>query len=199
MPLVIPVAHDIVCPWCWIAVSQTRRLTARYGVEFDWLGYELYPDGLDTPTYSPKRPAMETDKPPTPRRLALAYAAEDMDPPSSLPPVIRSHNPLEAIEYAKTIGAQQEVLDRLYSAFWKHGMDISSLEVLELLFKGITHDFGPVREAIVERRFKDKIVGFDKPAYSKGIYNVPTFWIGGVRYAEEPYRVLARVIEAAIG
>jgi 2-hydroxychromene-2-carboxylate isomerase len=38
-----------------------------------------------------------------------------------------------------------------------------------------------LRAAISQRKFADRLVNFDDDAYAAGIYNVPTFIIGGER------------------
>jgi hypothetical protein len=41
-------------------------------------------------------------------------------------------------------------------------------------------------------------VGFDDPAYASGVYNVPTFFIGEERYAEQPLTVLKKAVRGAL-
>jgi hypothetical protein len=53
-------------------------------------------------------------------------------------------------------------------------------------------------QAIKERRFEDKIIAFDEPSYATGVYNVPTFYIGGERYAEQPYGVLQQAMRKLV-
>lgn len=200
MPLVIPVAHDFICPWCWIAVFQTKQLATEFDVSFDWIGYELYPENLEWPaTPAPNtEPKPVSPKPKTPTRMELAYAAENMDKPTvKRPEHMRSHNAHEAVELAKLSGVQDAVIETLYRAYWEEGTEINDSEILCSLLKEFV-DTAELRNAIVTRQFADKIVGFDEPAYENGVYNVPTYWIGGERYAEQPTRVLSNVIRAAM-
>ena len=77
MPLTIPVAHDFICPWCWVGLHQARRLQEELGVDIEWRGYELYPEDLEWPDYpSPTQPPI--NKPSVPSRLDLLLAAEGM-------------------------------------------------------------------------------------------------------------------------
>ncbi|MCH8980301.1 MAG: DsbA family protein, partial [Armatimonadetes bacterium] len=113
MSLVVPVAHDFVCPWCWIGLRQTRRLKAHYGVEFEWLSYELLPEGLARP---PKKKPEFVDprRPYVPSRLALAYAAERMDVPTAQPSASLSTHPAhEAVEFARTKGVHSALVERI--------------------------------------------------------------------------------------
>lgn len=195
--LVIPVAHDFSCGWCWIGLSQTKRLQQEFAIRFDWIGYELYPESMPLPGPSAPRPEEHPNKPKTPSRLALAYAAEGMDPPTNKHPLTRTHNAHEAVEYAKFEGVQDRLVERLYRAFWEEATNIDDIPTLLKLSQGIVESLSELERAIVERRFKDKIVPYDDEAYASGVYNVPTFWIGGERYAEQPYRVLAAALQKA--
>lgn len=189
MAQTIPIAHDFVCPWCWIAVSQAKRLKRDFGIEVEWVGYELWPEELEWPTKAETR-IVNPDRPAVPGRLALALAAEGIELPPSKRPQIRTHNAHEAVEFAKTLGFEKDLVDRLYRAYWVHGLDINNLTTIRLMATGLIRDLDELERAIVERRFASNITGFDNPAYEKGIFNVPTFVINGERFAEQPYSVL---------
>jgi len=186
MPVVIPLAHDFICPWCWIGFRQAQRLAAEFDIEFAWQGYELFPDELEWPEASPLIPE-STDRPPTPSRLDLAYAAENMAKPHvPRPPNMRSHFAHEAVAEAQRHGTADALLARLYPALWEGGLNINDPDILVRLAAGLVPDLADFRTALIERRHAEAITGFDDPAYATGIYNVPTFRIGGARYAEAP-------------
>ncbi len=194
MSLVIPVAHDYICPWCWIALSQTKRLSEEFGVTFDWLGYELMPEELEWPDSPAPAAAPNPNRAPTPSRLDLALAAEGIVIPKvDKPKKMRSHNALQAAEHAKTQGVFDAFNERMYRAFWEQGKEINSVDVICELAEGLM-DADDLRRAVEERRYKDKIVPFDDEAYAAGVYNVPTYFIGGEKYAEQPTRTLAEAI-----
>lgn len=194
--MTIQVAHDFTCPWCWIAFGQTVRLHERYGVDFDWAGYELWPEGLQ----HPPSPAAVNDpnRPKVPSRLELAYWASDAQKPRTVPKTDEIHNALEAVEHAKPLMVGQQLVARLYNALWMEGRPIHNVDELVRQAEGIVPDLDAFERDIVERANAHKIVSFDEQAYSLGVYNVPTFFIAGKKYAEQPYPVLARAIEAAM-
>lgn len=188
------IAHDYVCPWCWIAVSQTRRLSERFGVEFDWVGYELFPENLPLPPYVPP-PIKNPDRPETPRRIELAYAAEGMlKPTAARPRDMRSHNALEATEFMKSIGKQDEFIEAMYRAHWEEAKVIDDLDVICSIAAAFTDQLDELRSAVEEKKFDHLIVKFDNEAYAAGVYNVPTYFIGDQRLAEQPSIVLAHAI-----
>jgi predicted DsbA family dithiol-disulfide isomerase len=192
--MTIPVAHDFTCPWCWIGLHQARRLTKEFGVTFEWLGYELYPDEEPWPEPTQKAP-LPANRPPTPSRLELLYAAEAMDPPTApRPKQMRVRNALLAVEYAKEHGDHDKLVEALYRAYWEGGIDISNFDFLQRLITAHGMDGAEARRAIEERQHLDRLVPFDAEAYARGVYNVPTFFIGNERCAEQPYRVLRNAV-----
>lgn len=193
--MVIPVAHDFICPWCWIGMSQARRLRAELGVQFEWRGFELYPEGMAWP---PPSIAETSNRPPTPSRYDLALAAEGLGPVKG-PLGMRTFRAHQALEYAKKKGVGQEYLERLYDGYWKQGLRINDLPVLKFLATGLMDDLDELELAVAEQRFRSEVVVFDDPAYAAGVYNVPTFWINEERYAEQPYSVLKQAVIEALG
>lgn len=196
--MVIEVAHDYICPWCWIAIHQVEELEQKFGVQFEFLGYELMPEELEWSESTPT-PEVKTNRPATPTRMDLAYAASHVPPPpkGAQPKRMRSHNALLATEYAKSVGKQMEFVRRLYDAFWLEGIEINALENLKILAEGIIDDPEAMLDSVQSKEFESKIVKFDDDAYAAGVYNVPTYFIGGKRYAEQPTGVLAEAIQKA--
>ena len=195
MVLHIPLAHDFTCPWCWIGLFQAKRLREEFGATFDWIGYELYPEDLDWPP--PSVPTVEPfGRPRIPSRLDLAYAAEGLERPTAeRPKNMRIHNAHEAVEFAKMQGKADELVEILYQAYWLRGEPINEPQVLANLAKTVIENVPEMLKAVNERRFKDKIIGFDAQAYSTGIWNVPTFIIGTEKLAEQPYVAIKAAVQ----
>lgn len=200
MSVVIPVAHDIVCPWCYVGHAQARRLEQEFGVQFDWIGYELYPEPMPFDDGTPPPPPPPANKPKTPSRFQLMLAAENMELPKvSRPYPIRSHDALAALEFAKAHSDINPLLDAVYHAYWAEGQDIGEREVVLNLAEACGLDRAALNKALEDRRYASLIIPFDEGANEKGVWNVPTFWIGEGRYAEQPYRVLATAMREHLG
>jgi predicted DsbA family dithiol-disulfide isomerase len=198
MSVTIPVAHDFICPWCWVGMLQAKRLEEDFDVKIEWLGYELFPDELEWPEWTPGPPP-PANKPVTPSRFDFLLAADGITMPSvERPHKMRTHYAHEAVEYAKTEGVANELTEALYRAYWQRGEEINNPDVIHRVAEGIVKDHDALDEAVRTRKFKDNIVGFDDPAYALGIYNVPTFHIDGGRYAEQPYSALHAAVRSAI-
>lgn len=193
-PMVVPLAHDFSCPWCWIGLFQAQRLAAEFNVRFEWIGYELYPEG--TPYDEAKPREHPANRPPTPGRLELAYAAQGMRRPQNRGPVdIRTHKAHEAVEFARQFGPVDSLIEAIYRAYFEQAADIDDIQVIAGVARPFVADLDEMLRSIAERRFQDRIVPFDHDAYESGVYNVPTFFIGGERYAEQPYVVLKEALE----
>src|SRR5512135_1438127 len=100
-PLVIPVAHDFTCPWCWIGLFQAKRLMAEFGVEIEWRGHELMPEELEWP--APRTPTPEPlNRPATLSRFEFLTLMDGVQvPPVERPKRMRVHAALEAVEFMK--------------------------------------------------------------------------------------------------
>jgi riboflavin biosynthesis pyrimidine reductase/predicted DsbA family dithiol-disulfide isomerase len=195
MPQTIPVAHDFVCEWSWIALFQLKRLKHEFDIEIDWKGYELWPEGLEREPCKPRQ--FHPDRPKTPTRFELAVAAEGLVfPEVDRPTDILTHNAHEAVEFAKEEGVADELVERIYHAYWSHGLDISNPAVLAMLAKGLIEDISGMLGAIHDKKYRDHIIPFDDPARHTGVHSTPTLWIGGERYSQQPYRVLRQALGA---
>jgi len=189
MSLTIPVAHDFICPWCWIGFFQAKDLEKEFAVKIDWLSYELMPDAIPWGEPTPI-PELEPDRPKTPSRIELAYEVQGMERPTAQRPKrMRSHNAHEATLFAKEHGQADEVVEILYRAYWERGEEINSPLVLARLLKDVV-DTDAMLDAIAERRYAEQIIPFDEAAYASGVYYVPTFFIGDARLAEDTYKAI---------
>ncbi|MEQ1822273.1 MAG: DsbA family protein [Fimbriimonadaceae bacterium] len=192
--MIIPVAHDFNCPWCWVALFQTKQLKAEFGVEFEWRAYELMPEALPWDESAP-RPEAKTDRPKTPTRMDLAYAAQGIPKPTAeRAKRMRTHNCHEAVEFAKLEGVHEPLIEAIYRGYWEQSLNVNEIDTLIELAKACVSDLAGLRLAIETKQFNDKIVPYDDEAYASGVYNVPTYWIGGERYAEQPISVLREAI-----
>jgi riboflavin biosynthesis pyrimidine reductase/predicted DsbA family dithiol-disulfide isomerase len=193
--VVVPIAHDFTCPWCWIALFQAKRMKSEFGVAIEWRGYELWPEELEWPE---SRPSMTIpNKPSTPSRLDFIKMMDAVEIPTvERPKRMRVHAPLEAVEYVKNCALDRvdDFVEAVYRAHWERGERIGDIPVIVDLARPFVEHPEELTAALEDRRYLDRIVHFDAPSYKAGIFNVPTFWIGDERFAEQPYQVLRRAL-----
>jgi len=191
----IKVVHDFICPWCWVGLFQAQRLQKEFGVEIEWIGGELFPEELAWP-----EPAIRVPDPPnrpaTKSRFEFLKYIEGIEVPKvTRPPRMRSHNAHLAVEFAKMVGKADQVVEALYRAYYESGQPIGELETAVAITGPIVGDEEGLRRAIDAEQGAETFIHFDDPAYAEGIYNVPTFFIGDERLAEQPYGEIRAAME----
>lgn len=159
------------------------------------MSYELYiyPEPYPDPRPKPMVPA---DRPRTPTRIELGFLASQVPKPRYFWDGHWIHNAMEAVEHAKSLGSGDALIDVLYQVLWIDGHDINDVSVLAHLAKGVVPDVDAMVRDIEGRKFADQIVPFNDAAYANGVYNVPTFFIAGKRFAEQPYVALQRALQS---
>jgi len=189
--LSVTIAHDYLCPWCWVGFFQAQRLREEFPqINQVWRGFELLPEELgplpdDTP--QPKDPAAP------PSRFELFSQAESAPVPEGRTiGVVRTHNALEGAAYAQDKAPERfdAYNEAVYRAFWERSEDISALNVLGRLAEGAGLDRAAFLQAVSSKAYYDQIVCFDDDAYAADVTHVPTFLFRGERCAEAPYTTI---------
>ena len=185
----LTVAHDYICPWCYIGWFQSLRLKKEFpALTFEWKGFELLPEGLP---YTPKPPDPDADlKPRTPSRLELLEAADGIKVPARSGPLSNSRLALEGAEFAAAQSKADAYHDAVYRAYWRDDRDISDKAVLTEIAESVGLDIGKFLEALEKRTFRNAIVEYDEPAHQAGVWNVPTWMFPEAWVAEQPYSLL---------
>jgi predicted DsbA family dithiol-disulfide isomerase len=210
----IDVISDTVCPWCFIGKRRLMRAMAqRSHIAFDvkWRPYRLDPTvpkgGMDRQAYmrakfgeDPMRIvemhkliAQEGEK----EGIAFDFAAI-----TRRPDTLDSHR---LIRWAEEHGVQDDVVERLFIAYFENGEDIGDVRVLADIADLCGMDGIEVAQmldgdtdlALVERE--------DQIAHEMGVTGVPAMIFGGklaVSGAREPevmVSVIDRVTEMSAG
>jgi predicted DsbA family dithiol-disulfide isomerase len=189
------IAHDYLCPWCWVGFFHAQRLKEEFPhIRQDWRGYELLPEELGPlPDYRP-----QPRDPTAPLSRFELFAKEEGHPvpEGRTIGIIRTHNALEGAEYIKDLHPEHfdAYNEAVYRAFWERSEDISDIGVLQAILAkigldspGIQIQFG---ESLAGKVYHDRIVRFDDGAYADDITHVPTFVFRGERCAEAPYATI---------
>ncbi len=194
--LSVTIAHDYLCPWCWVGFFQAKRLREEFPqIAQDWRGYELLPEELGPlPDYTPQ--PRDPDTPPS--RFELFAEAEGHPVPEGRTiGVVRTHNALEGAAFAQATAP--DCFDRynegVYRAFWERSEDISDLDVLAWIAGDAGLDRGAFVQAVRAKAYHGEIVRFDDDAYAADITHVPTFKFRGERCAEAPYATVRELAE----
>ena len=179
----IDIVSDTVCPWCFIGKRRLERaLALRPDMEFDirWRAYRLDPtippEGVDRKQYmqakfgnNPNRQAMQD---------ALKQAGDSEGIAFAFDKIARSPNTLDShrlIRWSASAGVQNEVVERLFEAYFEEGRDIGNADVLIEIASDAGMDSATVADLLEQGADREIIEKEDVMAHRLGITGVPTF------------------------
>lgn len=203
----IDIVSDTVCPWCFIGKRRIERAMAlRPDVKFDvvWRPYRLDPsiprEGVDRRAYlkakfgdSPRTSAMGE---------AIRSEGESEGIAFAFDKIARSPNTLDShrlIRWSANAGKQDQIVERLFQAYFIEGQDIGNSAVLSEVAAKAGMDGALVGRLLAGDADLESVEREAGLANEMGITGVPTFifdskfMISGAREAE----LLVRVIDKA--
>ena len=201
-PLIIEVASDVICPWCYIGKRRLEKALALLDGEVKpdvrWLPFQLNPDmpagGMPRAEYrKAKFGSLERG-----RQLDARVAAEGRGEgiEFAFERIERTPNTAAAhqlIDLAQSQGKGREVVDALFRAYFEEARDIGAAEVLASIAMGAAVRGWPSQanaQAVAER---------EEGVRNLGISAVPTFIFEhkfGVSGAHPPESLAAAIREA---
>jgi predicted DsbA family dithiol-disulfide isomerase len=180
--LTIDVVSDVVCPWCYLGKKRlTRALAAAQGdIPVRWLPYQLDPSipagGLDRKTYLRKKFGNDGRLAAVHDRLRALGAEEGIA--FAFGSIERAPNTIDAhrlIRWASATGAQDKVVERLFSLYFEQGRDIGDRRLLVETAREADMDHEAIEkllaEGVDEREVRHQIA----QAQSLGVTGVPFF------------------------
>jgi predicted DsbA family dithiol-disulfide isomerase len=203
----IDIVSDTVCPWCFIGKRRIERAMAlRPDVSFEvfWRPYRLDPtiprEGVDRRAYlrakfgdSPRSSAMGD-------AIRSEGAGEGIE--FAFDKIAKSPNTLDShrlVRWSASAGVQDEVVERLFRAYFIDGKDIGDATELATVAADAGMDGELVASLLASDADLESVEREAGLANEMGITGVPTFifdsklMISGARDAE----LLARVIDKA--
>lgn len=203
----IDVVSDTVCPWCFIGKRRLARAMAlRPDVAFNvhWRPYRLDPtipkEGVDRRAYlkakfgdTPRTQSMGDVIRAEGSSEGIEFAFEKIE---HSPNTLDSHR---LIRWAASAGVQDEIVERLFAAYFLDGRNIGDREVLGDIARQGGMDGELVSGLLDGQADTELIEREDRLAHEMGISGVPTFIFDNrfmLSGAREP-EVLVRVIDKA--
>jgi predicted DsbA family dithiol-disulfide isomerase len=204
-PLTIDVVSDVVCPWCYIGKRNLEAALASLpasDVQIHWRPYQLDatipPAGIARRVYLERKFGDRVDEIYT----RVAAAGRDAGINFAFDRIERSPNTLDAhrlIRWSESAGKQNEVVERLFRAFFLEGRDIGNRAVL----------LEAATEAGMERQVVQRLLNgeADKNAVREEIATAQRLGVNGVPFfifagrfgmpGAQPAEVLANAIKQA--
>jgi predicted DsbA family dithiol-disulfide isomerase len=183
-PLPIIVYSDVICPWCYVG---KRRLELALGApaeaQLTWLPFELNPDmpaeGIPRAEYRRRKfgaersAELDRNMTETGREVGIAFAFDRMQ---RTPSTRMAHR---LIWEAGRQGRQNDIVNRLFGAYFEEALDIGETEVLQRLAAETGLDGAGVMEALEGAASLDAVVDLEEQGRSMGIQGVPFFILLG--------------------
>jgi len=202
----IDVISDTVCPWCFIGKRRLQRaMEMRPGIAFDvkWRPYQLDTTvprgGMDRQAYMRMKFGEDPNKIVEMYKLIAAEGAKD-GIEFDFTSIQRRPNTLDShrlIRWAEGHGVQDEVVERLFIAYFENGEDIGDVRVLADIADISGMDGVVTAQMLEEGTDLELVAREDQIAREMGVTGVPAMIFGGklaVSGAREP-QVLASVID----
>src|ERR1700761_1272922 len=205
----IDVISDTVCPWCFIGKRRLARAMAmRPAITFDvkWRPYRLDPTipkgGHDRKAYMRAKFGEDPMKVVEMHKMIAAEGekdgiAFDFAAITRRPDTLDSHR---LIRWAEATGVQDEVVERLFIAYFENGEDIGDIRVLADIADLCGMDGVEVAQMLESDADVAMVEREDQIAHEMGVTGVPAFIFGGklaLAGAREP-ELMAAVIDKAL-
>jgi predicted DsbA family dithiol-disulfide isomerase len=199
---------DTVCPWCFIGKRRLARAIAmRPNITFDvrFRPYRLDPTvpkgGLDRETYLAAKFGKNGGIAEAQRVIAAEGAKEGIE--FDFAAIRRAPNTLDShrlIRWAELTGVQDDVVERLFAAYFENGEDIGDIRVLADIADVSGMDGAQVADMLESDQDTALVEREDKLAHEMGVTGVPAMIFANkvaVSGAREP-DVLVTVIDKAL-
>ncbi len=205
----VEIWSDVVCPWCYIGKRRFERALAEFDhrgeVSVTWRSFQLDPNAAATSEgdpidrlaakYGMSRATAEAAQARVTANAATAGLDFHLDR-------ARSGNTFDAhrlIHYAKSVGKQDAVKERLMAGYFVEGAAIGEHETLARLAVEVGLDEAAVREVLDGDAYADDVRHDELEARELGITGVPFFVLDrayGVSGAQPSEMMLAALQQA---
>src|SRR5688572_22981284 len=202
-PLLIEIASDVVCPWCYIGKRRLEKalelLKGEVDARIEWLPFQLNPgmpsDGMARAEYRRQKFGSVEKGKMLDARVAQEGAGEGIafafDRMQRTPNTIAAH---KLIDLAQKQGKGNAVVDALFRAYFEEAKDIGD----EAVLKEIAERAGVTGGA--DEKIQEEVKEKEERVRDLGISGVPTFIFNresGLSGAYPPEQLAQAIREAA--
>jgi predicted DsbA family dithiol-disulfide isomerase len=199
---------DTVCPWCFIGKRRLARAIAmRPNIAFDvrFRPYRLDPavpkGGMDREAYMAAKFGKNAGVSEAQRVIAAEGAKEGIE--FNFAAIRRRPDTLDShrlIRWAELTGVQDDVVERLFVAYFENGEDIGDIRILADIADASGMDGAQIADRLESDQDVALVEREDKLAHEMGVTGVPAIIFANkvaVSGAREP-EVLAMVMDKAL-
>lgn len=199
----IDVISDVICPWCFLgkrrldkAIAMVPEFPVEVAFRPFFLDPSIPPTGLSRDEYmrakfgSRDLKALHTPLEEAGARDGVPYAFDKI---TRTPNTLNAHR---LIRWALQAGKQPAVVEALFCAYWRDGLDVGAIDVLAGIASTCGMDGQEVQRLLALPTDAKEVMEEVEKAYELGVQGVPTFILNqryGVSGAQEA-EALADVI-----
>jgi predicted DsbA family dithiol-disulfide isomerase len=208
----IDVWSDVACPWCYVGKRNLEAALAELGTEAEihWRAFELDPSAprsLDMPMEEllskkygvtlEQAQQMNAQMTETAQKSGLNYRLD----------LLQLGNTFDAhrlAKFAEARGCGPEMTERLFSAYFTEGAEISDHATLARLGADVGLQEQEIMEVLESEDYADEVRSDEADAQGAGFGSVPTFVINsqfaipGAQPVDTMVRLLGRVLEGNV-
>jgi predicted DsbA family dithiol-disulfide isomerase len=207
--MTVEIWSDVVCPWCYIGKRRFEQafelFEHRNSVKVVWRSFELDPAAPRTPNQTVREmlaskygvtleeaDAMQS-------RVSNLAAEEGLDYRLDLTKRTNTFDAHRLLHYAKTVGKQDALKERLMRGYFIEGAAPADSETLVALAAEAGLDAQAARGVVESRDFADEVRADEERAVRLGIRGVPFFLAAGQFGASgaQPAEVLRGLLQRA--
>lgn len=203
-PINVDIWADIACPWCFIGKRKFEEGLKGFDGEVNvtYHSYELAPD---TPI---DFEGSEVDFLANYKGMPKAQVEQMLESVKNVAAEVglnynfdslqhtRTFKAHEAIHFAKLNGKQEEMVERLYSAYFEQGKHLGRVDELVAIGAEISLNPDAMKEALDNADFAEDVTADINQARSLGVNGVP-FFVFNYRYGvsgAQPPEIFAQVL-----
>ena len=209
--LTIDVISDVVCPWCFIGRRRLGAALARFAAHapraaplVSWHPFQLNPDlpreGIDRRDYLAEKFGGAYRAAEIYERVRAAGKSVGID--FAFEKIERQPNTLDAhrlVSWAQARGSAEELVERLFRAYFLEGRFIGDREVLAAIAAEAGDSAEAARAYLASDEGASVVAQMDRRVRELGVTGVPFFIFGGkvaVSGAHEPAVLVEAMDEA---
>ena len=209
--LTIDVISDVVCPWCYIGRRRLDTALAQFAAEepqvrplVSWHPFQLNPDlpreGVDRQLYLARKFGGSRSAAEIYERVRAAGKTVGID--FAFEKIRRQPNTLDAhrlISWAQAQGSAEEVVERLFRAYFLEGRFVGDRDVLAAIAGEAGFPPEVAEDYLASGEDAGTIAEMDRRVRELGVTGVPFFIFGGklaVSGAQEPHVLSGAMAQA---
>jgi predicted DsbA family dithiol-disulfide isomerase len=185
----VDIFSDVICPWCAVGKRRfedaLRRFEHADEIDVVWRAYELdpgapvrregdYADRLARKYGMTREQAVAANE-----RLTATAAEEGLDFHFDRAQPGNTFDAHRLLHYAREVGRQDALKERLFRAYFTEGAPIGEPETLVALAGEVGLDTAEVTVILAGDRYTDEVRADESEAFEIGVTGVPFFVVDG--------------------